>query len=562
MTARVQLQTQIQTISRLNVGIAIDSVVVLGFALFALAFFIVRVNAGYPLSDLRSDGANIASWAAAWDHPEFFEGDIVLSNLDNFRIYATVHIPLIRLLARVTGDFGWAFVYLLGPHVFLQAFGFYLLGCVLFQNRFWAVLLAVTALMFIPLTLRDYWGLFEDPQPRFTFQALLPFLLAAAIKWRTKPAIWPGLMGGAGLLMYVHPPSAPAWALAIWAGLWAFHPADWSLRRRIGVMFSLGVIFLTIAAPFLSNYLQTFSHGATTNYAQVYQIMADAYHEGYLDISIALREFISIPEVQILLSLSIPATVIILKLRPEKRRILLLVGLWLAGLLTVTLVFPLIDQSIARAREQIPVQFDLIRGIRYLIPMMLLLSIWSLAEIGHQFRDYRGKLSVALIGLLLAGLWVRWHPLDFVAMRHALHCARLGKIVCADPPEGMNVFDAVREFTPPGARIMVEFSDHYQMLGIRYTSLRPLVFHRKDRGILSYSNHEGLLRWNEINTRIKTIEAEQDIHTRIVALLDLARELDAQYFVIQSVRTISPEWLASMNEEVVFMGETFYLVRL
>ena len=39
-----------------------------------------------------------------------------------------------------------------------------------------------------------YWGINWDTRPRFGFQALLPFLLAAALAWRHRPRRWPLVM--------------------------------------------------------------------------------------------------------------------------------------------------------------------------------------------------------------------------------------------------------------------------------------------------------------------------------------------------------------------------------
>src|SRR5437870_715799 len=203
-----------------------DGVIVLAFGLLALIFYLGRWGGAYPFVFLESDAANIAGFAAAWDHPELFQGDELLGDQRNFGIYSTIHIPLIRALAKLTGDYGTAFIFLLGPHVFIQALGFYILGRVLFQSRYWATLLAIVTMMPVWLNLGEYWGIYDDPLPRVSFQALLPYLLAGTFYWRSNPAVWPWLLGFAGALIYVHPVSAPGWILAVWLGMWAFQPVS------------------------------------------------------------------------------------------------------------------------------------------------------------------------------------------------------------------------------------------------------------------------------------------------------------------------------------------------
>ena len=190
---------------------------------------------------LSGDGGNIASYAAALDHPGWFSSDPVLGNSNNIGIYATIHIPLIRLLDRLTGDYGLAYTWLVFPETFLQLLGFYILGRVLFKNRSWAFLLAfLTAMMVINIGLGEIWGVWRDALPRVTFQSLLPFLLALVLVWKDRPGRWPWLMIIGGLLVYVHPISAPAWGFAIWLSLWLLHPKGWNWKRRILVMLGLG----------------------------------------------------------------------------------------------------------------------------------------------------------------------------------------------------------------------------------------------------------------------------------------------------------------------------------
>jgi hypothetical protein len=112
--------------------------------------------------------------------------------------------------------------------VWLQLSGFYLLGRVAFASRLWSLVLAAVAAVTLHLPLGEIWGLWPDALPRVS----LPFLLAAAYRWRSHPPAWPWLMLAAGALTYVHPVSSPAWALAVWLGFLPFLPAEWPLSRR------------------------------------------------------------------------------------------------------------------------------------------------------------------------------------------------------------------------------------------------------------------------------------------------------------------------------------------
>ena len=101
---------------------------------------------------------------------------------------------------------------------FLQLLGFYFFGRVLFRSRFWALLLALlTAMPFLDVGVGEIWGIWRDALPRISFQTVLPYLLTLVVLWRSQPRRWPWLMILAGLMVYLHSVSTPAWA---WRSGW------------------------------------------------------------------------------------------------------------------------------------------------------------------------------------------------------------------------------------------------------------------------------------------------------------------------------------------------------
>jgi hypothetical protein len=538
----------------------LDGIVVLCFALFALVYFLGQWRGMQPFVFLGGDAANIAGFAAARDHPELFVGDEVLGDPGNFRFYSTVHLPLIRALARVTGDYGSAFVYLLAPHVFIQALGFYIFGRVMFKSRYWAVLLAVVTLMPIRLNLGEYWGIYPDPQPRFAFQAFLPYMLSAAVVWRSRPAFWPLLLGIAGALTYVHPVGVPAWGLAIWLGLWAFQPASWSFTKRLGYMLLVGVIFLAVTFPFLAHYLQNHTHGVTTNYDQVYEIMELRFNPGFLDIPTALREFILTVWRQAVLPLSAVGAALVLKFRQEDRRDVLLIGLWVVGILVTAVAIPFTEQAVARAHGLIPIEVDLVRSLRYTVPIMLLFCLWPLVEISKKLESPRGRWVIAVVGALLVSVWTYSHQ-PKPALK-ALSCWERGKIVCPGEDEAdqrIQALDAIRRLTPPGSHILpAERDESPRWLSIRYYALRPLVYSYKDGGFLAYTNHVELIRWYEKDTRMAAVSEEQDDEAKLEELVTLSREWGAQYLLADF--GVDPTFASSLNVDVIYTNDRYTLI--
>jgi hypothetical protein len=516
----------------------VDLLVAGFFLIYAIAFFLNRWQGLFPFVFLGGDSGNIASYAVALEHPDLFVGDNALGDPDELGFYQTIHIPLLRLLGELVGDYGTAFIFLLGPHVWLQALGFYVLGRVLFRNRFWAFLLALVNLMQVGVGLSTYWGAYSDPQPRFSFQALLPFVLALNVIWRGQPRRWPWIMLSIGALLYVHPVSAPGWGFALWLGLWSQQPAEWSAKKRLTTMLSLGGLFLLMSAPLVVTYLGSREHGVpeTVEFDVVYPILARWISPTYLDVKLALHQFAGRwwNASGLLWPCALVGVGVLWGLRGRGRALLPMLGLWVLGLVCVNVLLPYADQIHRVARHALPVQIDLIRGIRYLVPLALLLAFWPLAEAHERIRrtgrHAHWGVAVALVGLLLAGAWVSSHPPR--AAIQGVACWTRGRLTC--PPLARNAtieaIEVVRNQTPIGATLLASSEE----LPIRYRALRPVVNSRRDIGVLFYSKHEQLPRWEAVLIRRETIKLFPKLSKRFQAQMALAMELGADYVLLDT----------------------------
>jgi hypothetical protein len=514
----------------------VDLLVGLALATFALMHHVGRWNGEFPVVILKGDAANMATFAAARDHPELFRDDPLLGEPEHYRFYMVLHIPLMRALARITGDYGSALLWLVGLHVLAQGLGFYCLGRVLFGNRFWAALLSFVTLM--PVTIVPgtggwgQWGIFPDPICRFTFQAILPFLLAAVYRWRWQPGAWPWLLGLAGGLVYVHPVSAPAWAFAIWLGYWIFLPPTWSLPRRAAHMGLTAMPFLLVALPFALNYVTGHQHGTTIDYESIYPVMEGRFKRGYLDIPFVLKQYVVELTRQGILPLSLVGIVATFRLRRCEWKSPALLGVWLVGISVVSVLIPLIEQAVCRAWRMIPLELDLIRGIRYMIPIMMIACLWPLAELSGKLANPRRRWAPALVGLLLVAGWSYWHRPAYVL--DALQSWTEGHFIRSEPnhPEVVEMLAAVRRLTLPGSRILP--AGRCYGMQIRTFALRPVVHEWKDGGALAYTDHAGLLRWQHTDDALRAILSRKvSPETKLALLVELARECRADYLLIK-----------------------------
>lgn len=481
-----------RSINKTDIGLA------LFFALVSALMLAGRWQHGDTDLYLKGDAANIATFAAALDHPENFAGDGVLGDPGSFEFYLAAHIPVIRWLARIWGGYGMAFVSLLAPHVFLHLLGFYILGRVLFTSRSWAFLLSAITFARLDLHVGTFWGMYDDAIPRVTFQVILPFLLASAIHWRNRPGAWPLVMAGAGLLTYIHPVSAPVWGLVIWLGFVLSLPQEWGWRRRTIRAAVTGAAFLVVISPWIAHYLQTFEYGRTADYNQVREAMAFRFIGGTLDPLQAVLDFVlAIPDV---LVIGIGAILFVWHLDPASRSRQRILHIWLVALVGVSVAIPVIDHAFARAYGTTHFEIDLIRNLRYAVPLLMVFWIWCFSAWN---RTDPGFSRPAVVGLILALSWTGQHSPALLVK--ALKNLSVGTFTEEDPVHASfrRAVKALQETTSPREPVLATFAPVH----VRYGAQRAVVYTFKDGGILSYSNHAEMIRWHQKALNIREVEA-------------------------------------------------------
>jgi len=541
----------------------IDAAILMGFALFSLGSFLGRWKGITPFVFLGSDAGIVSSFVAGYEHPELFRGDVLLGNFGNFRYYLAAHPLLIYTISKITGDYGSAYISLLLVTPLLQASGFYLLGRVLFNNRYWALLLSIITLCPIALPIREFWGIYDDPLPRSLFHACIPYVLAGAFYFRDDYAKWPWVMAATGLLFYAHPVSSPHWGFGIWIGMCAFLPRNWSLQKKLLYMFAVGLVYVAVALPWAANFLQVHDQAGVTGiqYSQVINTIAGRVGIELLSVGLALqmwgRELLSWP-LWFYCSWALCAVAVVSFLHPDTREGFLLVAFWGLGILAVAVGITFAEEVTCHIWNLPRFQMDSIRGIKYLIPIFLLFSLWPLAEISNRLptRSLRNA-GLALVGTVLLAIWVYQNPpIYFRAAVQSWAQFRLMPPVSGTETAIIQAVDAVREKTPPGARILPIVLP----LETRYAALRSVVYAYKDGGIFADTNYRALLEWNKIKQELEQIlEREADPSRKLRRLLELSRRLSGQYLVTDF--RIDSALASSMGAKVVWANESFTLLR-
>jgi len=536
-----------------------DALILLVFLLFSGLLTLGKLEGYYPNIHLTGDAANIASYAAARYQPELFKGDALLDNLENIRVYSSILIFILPWLYKVVGNYGLAMGVMLGPHIFIFLVGWYLLGRVILKDRFWAFLFAVVNAMPKYINLGESWGIIGDPLPRFTLQAILPYLLALVWICRKQPRRWPWLMVLVGGLAFIHPVSTPIWIAAIWIGFGWLLPRGWSKKKRVGVMIGLGLLAILAAMPYIITYLGHHVQGKSPGYDLVYYIIQNEFPVGLINAPYALAHFVK--NVGMLIPFSLLGLFFLWRAKSASRTELLLPIGWISGIFTIAGLFPWVEHSVERALRMVPLETELLRGIRYFIPFMFLFILWPLKELHYRLKKPSLRKWTAGAGLLFVGTWAMLYPPFPELIGKAVNCLGHGKLICASRTDLDKSMDAIRTLLPEGAPVFfsgaMNSSEGYG-LAIRYQALHPLVFSYKDRGQLVYSNEAALQEWHDAYLRLEPISYTKAMKKKLAIVLNLASDLNAQYILLDFY--VKPVILVEKNLTSIYANNTYNLV--
>ncbi len=208
----------------------------------------------------------------------------------------------------------------------------------------------------------------------------------------------------------------------------------------------------------------------------------------------------------------------------EERTWALQYAMWTLGVLCCAILF-LLDQEISRAMGRHPLEFDLIRVLRFWVFFAMCLGFMGINVLWRQGitgKTWGKKLGAFMwcglfIGPFLGGqqdklrasaLWF-WNIQDDTRYEQAY----------AKKLQRAKMLEALEKYTQQGDLIYYPEEDQ----AIRYKALRSLVYSWKDSSIYYYAKDvKGLRFWDETQKRLKASPT---------AYIDLALESKAQYLL-------------------------------
>lgn len=554
------------------------------FLLVSVALTMGRVGTSInSFALLSGDMAVYVSMAAAQENPEIFSNDPFLSNEKNINSYNMIFFPLLKGLKGVFGNYGAACIFLLPLIIFLHLVGYYSLGVSIFKSP-WAGLY-VSLIISVPVgTYYDFWGVILDALPRFIYQALIPYLLMLSIVRGSNLKWWPAIMAGLGVLNYIHPVSTPAWATAMILALWVSVDSEPVSRKAKWMGLALTILAVTLL-PFVASYFQsTLNEGsAVINYDSVIAALKDRFFmlraSGLVDVILNFSRsdmgFVHNAAWYLVVALGIAGVVYGLAQRrsSEFHAPMRQITAWMLGVFLCGAVLPIMEQAVFSYLRRIPPEFELLRTLRFMVPLILLsafLFLWILKE---RFRQqqipgarYAGITFVTISVALLTAWAARGISMsgDFKnAILQNIACWSKSRMICSLPERSMDyirVMDAIRNETPPDSRILSEGGD----VAIRYYSLRSLMYTYKDGAPLAYTDLEQFMQWHEQFQMVQDIQRLRKFPNRRIKYMnkfvEFAQTVGANFLLL--LEPYNPELYYPEELTLVYTNGHYSLYRI
>ncbi len=546
-----------------------DWIIILFFFLLAILFFLGRWNGLTPFSDLHSDAAYLSSYAASLDHPDLFTKDSLFNSPGNFGYYTSLQVPLIRALTKITGGYGLSLILLIIPFVFIQLSGFYALGRLLYKSSFFSLLLALLSIVIIYTQAGDYWGIWYDPQPRMMFQAFFPWLLILVIFSLSRPRLRWLVMIATGFLIYVHPVSTPAIAFSAWLGYLLFKPSGLPWKNHLLNQFLYILIFMLLTIPFIYQYstnrdlFSTSSINYETARAFLERLYPSTFH-----IRITFSSFLLVSLKYSLLPLAYIGSALVFR-HPGERQRLGLILLWIAGILFVSVGLSTFEVFIESKVHQLPVFLELIRGLRYVIPLLEILVFWPLAiywnkSVPETDLGTLGRLGLAGLALgitvLFALLFPKTYTDQFPGFRfpnyryRTLECILNGKIICPsqESKDESGIIEYIRNNIDKNS-LVISIPPIYMGGAVRFQALHPVAFDPNDLTRIAPGNLSLAIDMEKNVKEWSVIDKLPD-DKKLEKYLEFGKREQAEFAI---VRNPVPDWLI---RNIIFSNQTYALI--
>ncbi len=173
-------------------------------------------------------------------------------------------------------------------------------------------------------------------------------------------------------------------------------------------------------------------------------------------------------------------------LKKKDRFEIKVVLMWSTGIFISSIMIPFIERIMESKLHILPIETELIRGIRYFVPIFLIFWLWPLAEWTNRTKKSQFRMLLAACGIALCIFWGIKNPPEVSAMLRVITCPIQGQLICKSNRSIDELLLTLKTQSLPGEGVFVFNTDTTlitQSLSVRYAALRPLVYSPRDLGI-------------------------------------------------------------------------------
>lgn len=390
--------------------------------------------------------------------------------------------------------------------IFVFLCGWYLLGRWLYGAPVLAALLAVVCSITVWTGWGTFWGvLHSDPVPRVFFSAVMPFLLLLLFLGLKYPGLRPFAALLTGCSIWIHGVSAINCG-AMLLSCYLFIPCpDSRATRHFGIFCACVAAFLLPVLIFLWPSLIQ-GHKFSEEEISIFKsLFALRWQQDYGHFARRLLNFVSPKEAPFpILASAIVAWLAILIGGKNRVRILCkVVPACCFGIIAVALA-SWAESSLAPKIGRLPMGHELVRGLRFLIPLSWLLIVGGVGVItGKWLRKFLLALGIALVAFFSQD---RQHYAAIYALQN-LTGMNFSEEIALEAGKSAALFDLFKEvgkIVPEGEAIYCPVD----AMQVRYISGRPLIHSFKDGYIFFYNKD---VRGSEEWLKLEKVKADSGI---------------------------------------------------